>query len=841
MLIPFTSSYTMWYISVEVITVAKVNLEEDLRIYSKTKLEEDLGEDSYVDTLEDFQEYNNFSELKSKHINKEDKVKVKEDFKGVIFPKGHIRAGYLTPKGRQDFIEMVIGFCEFLSNRPLYSYQKDVARNIIREFLLNDAEEITLLFSRQSGKTEVLSVVIAGLIVFIEKAAPVIKDLALYKEGLRIGYFAGTTYQVETLFDRTSNILENKVACEVLAELDEKKKTRGKLLRVGKSYIYAKTAAKQSKVESKTYDLIIVDECVSKGTLVSTAQYEDFYDKRNYKKIEDLKVGDKIYSFNISLNRSEITEVEKVWCNGIRKVYNLEDSNGNILTLTDNHRIYTSIGWKTIKDLLSINYSEILIYSFPPYYRDRIKSITPSGETEVWDLTTKSDNHNFYANGILVHNCQDVDAQMLRKSISPMLSSTAGLFIKSGTPNTKVCELYEACLRTKKRNYDFEDLCPNTQEKYEKKYNELSSEAKRLLKQVKILQYPKNKTEINILKKKKEYLAKIQQDLKTLDQNWEFKETPRKFYFEVPWTVAAKENPRYRRYVEKEKCRLGEHSDDFLMSYSLVWMVERGMFITEKGLAMCELPSPELVHSNQPAWKILSQGDILESWDLSPTVAGIDWGKTNDSTIMSVFYVDWDNPIFLSEENSEICFFNKVLIHWLELIGDDYESQYPQIEDVMHRFNVKRIAMDANGVGDPIFDRFVHKFEGTVDIWGVKTNSATTVSDMIKHWASEIKMGRYWFPASEDAKESREYKMFCLQMKGWYKEWKNGYLVCHHDQKDKEAHDDYPFSSLLGVWAARTRLNMNLDFSPGIYTRKSTLLHQGNIRSNPRRVRSWRR
>lgn len=208
---------------------------------------------------------------------------------------------------------------------------------------------------------------------------------------------------------------------------------------------------------------------------------------------------------------------------------------------------------------------------------------------------------------------------------------------------------------------------------------------------------------------------------------------------------------------------------------------------------------------------------------------------------MSVFYVDWDNPIFIAEENTDLCFFNKVLIHWLEIVGDDYSSQYPQIEDVMHRFNVKRLVMDANGVGDPIFDHFSQKYAGLVDIWGVKTNSAPTVSDMIKHWASEIKVGRYWYPASEDTKESREYKMFCLQMKGWYKEWKNGYLVCHHDQKDKEAHDDYPFSSLLGVWGSRTRLDMNLDFSPGVFVRKNTAHKSTNIRRTPKRVRSWRR
>ena len=1170
-------------------------------------------EKNYEEEKSDFEYVHDFSKLKSVSKTKKtsEDLEIDENAEEEILESVD-ENGFLTVEGRRLLTKMIVNFCQKLANRNLYEYQQEVAENIVREFLLNDAEELALLFSRQSGKTEVLAVVIAGLLVIIESLAKSdqIRDLDQYKEGLWVGYFAGSTYQVETLFDRTSNLFENQIACEILEEIDEKKKTRGKILRVGKSFIFAKTAAKQSKVESKTYHICIIDECVSKGTLVSTAQFEDFYDKRNLKKIEDLKEGDKIYSFNTSLVKSEITEVEKVWCNGIREVYTLEDFSGQKLTLTGNHRIYTSIGWKTIKELISMDYSELLIYSFPPYYRDRIRSITFSGETEVWDLTTKSDNHNFYANGILVHNCQDVDAMMIKKcygkdtqvlseegyfsiedivnnrmkvwqyplqlvepefhengiqdlyritlsdgsfldvtenhrhlifrrnlkkpryvetlnlkkgyrlayidtpsidlfflenkegdyekglilghfigngclreiikysgkqenvekltesiskvfssplvssqikscvnalyskvpslvdffkgynlwnklgidknlgnriiknskdfhrglieglwetdgcvyvnskikkgalsyssisqklirdlqrllslygihgnikktfnfpskdgkerlkglknfkgrelfcieikdvnsvknfyknfslnlkqgklndlykvikdkkehnrsqfypngmkfkqiqrvefigsgetycvtvpsedhlflvdncklganSISPMLASTAGLFIKSGTPNTKVCELYESCVRTKRRNLEFEDLCPQTLSAFNKKIDQFKKDQKRLEDQIKILKYPRNKIEINLLKKRKEVLEQLFKDKETLIKNWENKETPRKFYFEVPWIIAAKENPRYLRYVQKEKQRLGEHSDEFLMSYDLVWMIERGMFITEKALRQCALPSLELVHTNHEVWKLLSQGEVFDSWNYSQTVGGLDWGKTNDSTVLTISFVDWQNPIFLTED-SDVCYFNKVILHWLELLGDDYEDQYPQIEDAMHRFNVKRLVMDANGVGDPIYDRFVNKFEGKCEIWGIKTNSAPVMNDLIKHWAGEIKQHRFWYPYNEDSKELREVKKFENQMKGWYKTWKNGYLTCHHDLKDKDAHDDYCNSAMFSSWGATTRLDNELEFGHGIFNRKTVKTYQDThgIRKTPRSVRSWRR
>ena len=50
-------------------------------------------------------------------------------------------------------------------------------------------------------------------------------------------------------------------------------------------------------------------------------------------------------------------------------------------------------------------------------------------------------------------------------------------------------------------------------------------------------------------------------------------------HFEYDWTIAAKYNPKYAKYVEKEKKRLGEKSDEFRMSYCLEWIIERGMFV----------------------------------------------------------------------------------------------------------------------------------------------------------------------------------------------------------------------------------------------------------------------
>ena len=51
-------------------------------------------------------------------------------------------------------------------------------------------------------------------------------------------------------------------------------------------------------------------------------------------------------------------------------------------------------------------------------------------------------------------------------------------------------------------------------------------------------------------------------------------------HFEVDWRTAARENANYRKFVNKEMLRMGEDSDEFKLSYRLVWLLDKGMFTT---------------------------------------------------------------------------------------------------------------------------------------------------------------------------------------------------------------------------------------------------------------------
>lgn len=107
-----------------------------------------------------------------------------------------------------------------------------------------------------------------------------------------------------------------------------------------------------------------------------------------------------------------INEVEDIVYNGINFVYELTTKTGKIIKTTDNHKYFTQLGWKELKDLSVGNYvacpkltKEKQINS--DIFWDEIVSIKQVGKEDTYDLTVKN-NHNYFANDILVHNSHAV-------------------------------------------------------------------------------------------------------------------------------------------------------------------------------------------------------------------------------------------------------------------------------------------------------------------------------------------------------------------------------------------------------------------------------------------------
>ena len=268
----------------------------------------------------------------------------------------------------------------------------------------------------------------------------------------------------------------------------------------------------------------------------------------------------------------------------------------------------------------------------------------------------------------------------------------------------------------------------------------------------------------------------------------EIRSTHRKNHFEYDYMVASKYNPSYAKYVEKEKKRLGENSDEFRMAYKLEWVIERGMFVD---ITKFEENNVE---------------PLLERsfYDKNAThVVGIDLGGKGDDTVVTVVEVCWNVPAILEstinpETNEEEVYqaYNCYIKDWFRISNEpDYEVQYALIVDYLSHFNISKVLCDATreaGLSHRL--RANMPFEVIPYIFTTKSKS-----ELYKHLDREITSGRARVPGGKQTIESPEYKDFLTQLGDLQKGYSGVHLVVSHPD-EKDAHDDFPDSWALAVF-----------------------------------------
>ena len=108
--------------------------------------------------------------------------------------------------------------------------------------------------------------------------------------------------------------------------------------------------------------------------------------------------------------------IEEVIFNGTKPVYSMQTESGRSIRCTGNHRFYTPEGYVELRDLHVGDSIYALcsrchkLWHKPGaigLFTDRISSIAPAGEEDVFDLTVAGVYPNFVANGLVVHNSQE--------------------------------------------------------------------------------------------------------------------------------------------------------------------------------------------------------------------------------------------------------------------------------------------------------------------------------------------------------------------------------------------------------------------------------------------------
>lgn len=158
--------------------------------------------------------------------------------------------------------EKIIEFGKVLTAIPLYEYQYMAVYRVIYSIVSMEGATITMLFSRQSGKSEANAFIISTLTVIMPALAKLIPELEQFKNGIRIGLFAPQSDQVETTYNRALTRISTSHAAMIMSDpdIETELESEVRLELTNGSYLCGQTASKQSKIESKTYDLIFCEE-----------------------------------------------------------------------------------------------------------------------------------------------------------------------------------------------------------------------------------------------------------------------------------------------------------------------------------------------------------------------------------------------------------------------------------------------------------------------------------------------------------------------------------------------------------------------------------------------------
>ncbi len=285
-------------------------------------------------------------------------------------------------------------------------------------------------------------------------------------------------------------------------------------------------------------------------------------------------------------------------------------------------------------------------------------------------------------------------------------------------------------------------------------------------------------------------------------------------HFEYDYTVVQRYNPRYRKYVEKERARLGEDSDDFRMKYRLHWLMERGMFVNPDLFDECGIkesgndPFITVGRGKKKRKIIFTRPPNVVTYDphTEGLVAAIDVGK-QASTIVSIGKVFWDGGV----DYGGSARYPVHLYNWLELHGDDHEAQHPQILEFLKNYRISQCVVDATGKGDPVYSRLAAELD-KYDISVFPFIFTASSKDLgYKIFSQEISTRRFTFPAGSQATKLQKWKRFTNQMYDLEKDWRGQMMVVNKPKDDPEARDDYCDSAMMLSWLVNAKGTMEIE------------------------------
>lgn len=270
------------------------------------------------------------------------------ELKLLPFPKIYITKAEASRISTTELVNKIFTFCELYSGITFYPYQEQYSKRIIRSALENDGAEITALFARQGGKSEVVAVTVGGMMIILPKLAnmPMFADdirLQLFKDGFWVGIFAPSMRQSQITYNRMRARLQSKSAKVILNDPDFRLQfscSNGQTVALTNgSFATAISASEGSNIEGESLKFIICEEAqdisnykVRKCLSETTEIWLPSGGKTTIKEVVDNKLA------VITLG-GEKTPTQ-FYNNGVQQVFEITLANGRKISSTENHQFF---------------------------------------------------------------------------------------------------------------------------------------------------------------------------------------------------------------------------------------------------------------------------------------------------------------------------------------------------------------------------------------------------------------------------------------------------------------------------------------------------------------------
>lgn len=730
-------------------------------------------------------------------------------------------------------IDKIIVFCEVYSGITYYPYQEQFARRIVRSILLNDGEEITALFSRQSGKSETVATTVGGCMIILPILAKLFPDderLQMFKDGLWVGIFAPSERQAKITYNRLRSRMNSKTAKVVLAEPDIDitfTVSNGQTVTLSNgSFASAISASEGSSIEGESFKLIICEEC---------------QDISNYKIRKSIHPMGAAYNATIVKVGTSTTFVGDFYEAIQRNKHDYLVSKG-----VKNHFEYD---WKVVvkynknyakyiekeKKRLGENSDEFqMSYCVTPDTRILKADLTyvKAGDIKIGDKLIGFDEeppkrygqHKFKES--IVEDVGTVKRPCYKLTLEDGTTVTCSaehrwLVFTAGSRTQwkqtkdlvstdriyRVCDTWGSPVLNYKAGYlaaafDGEGCISYTDEKigqicFAQKDNEMLAQVKQYLTDLGFSFGERLDPQSNVHKlyitggryellrfmgtvRPKRLLSKF--DPNTLGTLRCCKQKARNFSH--PRVVGLE-------YVGEQtvipiRTSTRTYIAEGLASHNcLKWILVRGMFVSPSSFEKRNIDT--------------TRGIISYDTTDHTYVAALDQAKHFDGSVLTICEVDFSKPVIhesMQKEDGtteEFIAFDCMAVAWFEYQGD-YNDQFYAISDDLKNYNVIRLVCDATREESQV-DRFKANLDCEVIDFKFTPENKSMVYKVLDR---EIKSARAKIVGDELVQESSEFKKFLEQTYGLQKNYKGTRMIVANTSE--KVHDDYPDSWAMAVW-----------------------------------------